>query len=86
MRKAVFLVLPLLFAQSAWSGAEGHPEKVLRISTLASLQEIISIDLKDVSLEDALAILSRKGNFKLNYNRDRCPDELDVYFFNILRL
>ena len=73
VRKAVFLVLPLLFAQSAWSGTEGHPEKVLRISTLASLQEIISIDLKDVSLEDALAILSRKGNFKLNYNRDRIP-------------
>jgi hypothetical protein len=76
--KAVFLILPLLFVQSAWSGLEEHPKETVKISTLASLQEIISIDLKDVSLEEALATLSRKGNFKLNYNRDRIPVRMKV--------
>ena len=38
-----------------------------------SLLTVISIDLKDVPFEKALADIAEKGDFKLNYNRSRIP-------------
>lgn len=38
-----------------------------------SLLRIISIDLDNIPLEKALSIISRKGRFKLNYNRRDIP-------------
>jgi len=37
------------------------------------LTKIISVDLENVSFETALTTIAGKGNFKLNYNRDRIP-------------
>ena len=34
---------------------------------------LVSVDLDNVSLEQALTEVAKKGNFKLNYNRDRIP-------------
>lgn len=38
-----------------------------------SLKKIVSLDLRNTSLEEALIRLAKEGNFKLNYNRDRIP-------------
>ena len=38
-----------------------------------SLLTVISIELKDVPFEQALAVLAEKGNIKLSYNRNRIP-------------
>ncbi|MEE2657117.1 MAG: TonB-dependent receptor plug domain-containing protein [Candidatus Latescibacterota bacterium] len=37
------------------------------------LLTMITIDLEDVPLEVALAVIAEKGNFSLNYNRSRLP-------------
>ena len=37
------------------------------------LNRIISLDLKNVPLEQALALIARKGRFLLNFNRSRIP-------------
>jgi hypothetical protein len=53
---------------------------VLTILTdaLISLRVIISLDLKDVLLEEALTFIARKGKLKLNYNRSRIPVDRNV--------
>jgi outer membrane receptor protein involved in Fe transport len=38
-----------------------------------SLQTIVSVDLEEVPLEEALSVIAEKGKFKLNYNRNRIP-------------
>ena len=46
---------------------------------LESLDKIISVDLENVPLEEALFIIAQKGKFKLNYNRSRIPIHKKVF-------
>lgn len=40
-----------------------------------SLHSIISVDLNNVTLEEALNVISNKGGFQLNFNRNKLPLE-----------
>jgi len=42
------------------------------------LLTVISVDLQNISFEEALKVISDKGNLKLNYNRSRIPVDKKV--------
>jgi hypothetical protein len=79
-RSSIFVVylcgLSLIFSASLFAQKTGS---LTRIDSLAGqkvpkfLLNIISVDLDSVPFEEALTVISKKGNFKLNYNRDRIP-------------
>jgi hypothetical protein len=75
MKSSHSIVLVLLLALSISNplfSAERSNEKADR-DTQSALRARISLDLNEVSLEEALAVIARKGKLKLNYNRSRIP-------------
>ena len=73
----IFIVALILFSNSVL-----YAKKVVSYDTYEYqfdpetqklLLTIISIDLKDIPLEEALKVLASKANLKLNYNRHRIP-------------
>lgn len=62
-----FIINPLWGSSSTKLCQEG------KLEVPKPLLNIISVDLENIPLEEALAIIAEKGRFQLNYNRSRLP-------------
>ncbi|MCW8961249.1 MAG: TonB-dependent receptor, partial [Ignavibacteriaceae bacterium] len=63
-----FVILLLFFSVSSFAQIETQ-------DIPKEFQKIISVELKNVTFEHVLNVISEKANIKLNYNRDRIPLE-----------
>ncbi|UCD37459.1 MAG: TonB-dependent receptor [Fidelibacterota bacterium] len=77
MRKFTYSLLPvMLLVSPAISEADFGSTLIAeynRQSIPASLMDSISVDFDRLAFGEALKIIADKGNFKLNYNRNRIP-------------
>jgi outer membrane receptor protein involved in Fe transport len=83
LKKITILILGLmLYSNFSLYGQTDNSydfmESQLDPKTQKLLLTIITIDLENMPFEEALKVISDKGNFKLNYNRNRIPVDKKV--------
>ncbi len=71
IRLTIFICLPYLVPASMCIAQKSISLQNKNIPT--ALLTTISVNLHNINFEKALAVISEKGNFKLNYNRSRIP-------------
>jgi hypothetical protein len=65
----IFNISLLAQERDSFIQIDGHPgQKVPK-----SLLTVVTVNLDDVEFEEALAVISEKGDFKLSFNRSRIP-------------
>lgn len=71
----VIVFLSLLLNDATWAEGSNYiqVDGAGRQRVPKSLLTRVSVELEDVTFENALAVISKKGNFQLSYNRARIP-------------
>ncbi|MCP4581183.1 MAG: TonB-dependent receptor [candidate division Zixibacteria bacterium] len=73
MKSALLILVTFIAFTGLISNLYGFDNPYIGEKIPRSLHSIISLDLNEVTLEQALKEISEKGGFELNYNRNRIP-------------